>query len=423
MTQLRLDYSALSDVGRVRKNNQDSGYAGPWLLTVCDGVGGAARGDIASATAVGQLRKLDTDPGDGDLLGLVAGALHRAHDRIADTVDEDPALRGTSTTAVVALFDGQRLAFGHIGDSRAYLLRDGELSQLTTDHTFVQTLIDEGRITEDEAETHPHRHLILKALDGSSDLDPDLFTIEVAEGDRVLICSDGVSGFLNRSQLASILGDGSPDFAAVELVRSSLDAGSNDNVTAVVAEVVGPDAELSDALEPLLVGSAAELARQVGREARPRTTARAETGELDPVTDRPPGAQHAIDADPEEARYAPRPQPRFLWLRRVLSALVVLGLLATAAGAGIWWSQRQFYVGQQDGTVTIYRGLQASVGSYDLSTAYETTNLDLDQLSEVDAGNVREGIDAGSLEDAKRIVENLNERAEPPADAGDEGGS
>ena len=180
MTGLRLDYSALSDVGRVRKNNQDSGYAGPWLLSVCDGVGGAARGDIASATAIGQIRRLDADPGDEDRLALVAGALHRAHDRIADTVEEDPALRGTSTTAVVALFDGHQFALGHIGDSRAYLLRDGQLSQLTTDHTFVQTLIDEGRITEEEAKTHPHRHLILKALDGASDLEPDLFLVEAA---------------------------------------------------------------------------------------------------------------------------------------------------------------------------------------------------------------------------------------------------
>jgi PPM family protein phosphatase len=143
---LRLQYAALSDVGRVRKDNQDSGYAGPWLLTVCDGVGGAARGDIASSTAVQQLRKLDRQPTD-DPLALVAGALHRAHDRIGELVEEEPSLNGTSTTATVALFDGSRLAIGHVGDTRAYLYRNGELSRLTKDHTFVQSLIDEGRIT------------------------------------------------------------------------------------------------------------------------------------------------------------------------------------------------------------------------------------------------------------------------------------
>ena len=129
---LRLAYAAISDVGRVRKDNQDSGYVGPWLITVCDGVGGAARGDIASATAVQQLRKLD-EPPTADLLGQVAGALHRAHDRIAELVDEDPALTGTSTTATVALFDGTRLGMGHVGDSRAYLFRGHAITRLTTD--------------------------------------------------------------------------------------------------------------------------------------------------------------------------------------------------------------------------------------------------------------------------------------------------
>ena len=175
----RLQYAAISDVGRVRKDNQDSGYAGPWVLTVCDGVGGAARGDIASSTAVQQLRRLDEKPTD-DLLGQVAGALHRAHDRIGELVDEDPALNGTSTTATVALFDGTRLGMGHVGDSRAYLFRDNAITQLTKDHTFVQTLIDEGRITEDEARVHPHRNLILKAIDGIHEAEPDLFHVELA---------------------------------------------------------------------------------------------------------------------------------------------------------------------------------------------------------------------------------------------------
>ena len=169
-----LHYSAISDVGRVRRENQDSGYAGPWLLTVCDGVGGAVRGDLASSTAVQALRKLDQRP-DEDILGQLAGGVHRADDRIAELVEEDPNLNGTSTTATVALFDGTRFGVGHIGDSRAYLYRRGELRQLTHDHTFVQSLIDEGRITEEQSRTHPHRNLILKALDGVRHEEPDLF--------------------------------------------------------------------------------------------------------------------------------------------------------------------------------------------------------------------------------------------------------
>jgi PPM family protein phosphatase len=231
---LRLQFAAISDVGRVRKDNQDSGYAGPWLLTVCDGVGGAARGDIASSTAVQQLRRLDAPPSD-DLLGQVAGALHRAHDRIGELVDEDPALNGTSTTATVALFDGTRLGIGHVGDSRAYLYRDGELSQLTHDHTFVQSLIDEGRITTDDARVHPHRNLILKALDGVHEAEPDLFELEVAAGDRLLLCSDGLSKTLPEELLAELL-SGDDETAAERLVTAALMAKVTDNVTAVTID-------------------------------------------------------------------------------------------------------------------------------------------------------------------------------------------
>ncbi|MGH3364473.1 MAG: PP2C family protein-serine/threonine phosphatase, partial [Nocardioidaceae bacterium] len=204
---LRLRYAALSDVGRVRKDNQDSGFAGENLLVIADGVGGAARGDVASSTAVQILRRLDAPPPE-NLLEALAGAIHRAHDRIAELVDEDPELEGTSTTVTAALFDGRRVGIGHVGDSRGYLLRNGELSQLTKDHTFVQSLIDEGRITEEESRSHPHRNLILRAVDGVHETDPDLFTIELVQGDRLLLCSDGCSGVLDNNRLADILGTG-----------------------------------------------------------------------------------------------------------------------------------------------------------------------------------------------------------------------
>src|SRR5680860_235756 len=239
-TPLSLRYAALSDVGRVRKDNQDSGFASERLLIIADGVGGAARGDIASSTAVQILRRLDVPPTD-DMLEALAGAIHRAHDRIAELVDEDPELEGTSTTVTAALFDGTQLGVGHIGDSRGYLLRDGEISQLTKDHTFVQSLIDEGRITEDEARIHPHRNLILRAVDGVHEPEPDVFTLEVALGDRFMLCSDGCSGALPDEDLARLLGEGTPDHAVVSLISASLDAGSTDNVTVVIADVIGDD--------------------------------------------------------------------------------------------------------------------------------------------------------------------------------------
>jgi protein phosphatase len=367
-----LHYSAISDVGRVRRENQDSGYAGQWLLTVCDGVGGAVRGDLASSTAVQALRKLDQQQPDEDLLGQVAGAVHRADDRIAELVEEDPALNGTSTTATVVLFDGTRFGVGHIGDSRAYLYRRGEMRQLTHDHTFVQSLIDEGRITEEQSRTHPHRNLILKALDGVRHEEPDLFEFPAEVGDRVFICSDGACGTLTHDRMAEILGTGTPDFAAVELVRASLEAGSTDNVTCIVAEV--SEEPPSDDLQPLLVGAAADLPRRmplagaVGGLFRGHRSG--DTGEIPPVpSDVPPGAFAGDPIDPEAARYAPRPPSSYSWLRRLLVATVLLGLTWVVLAAGWSWSQQQFYVGEQDGNVVIFRGIDADLLGVDVAEA------------------------------------------------------
>ncbi len=411
-----LHYSAISDVGRVRRENQDSGYAGPWLLTVCDGVGGAVRGDLASSTAVQALRKLDQQP-DEDLVGQVGGALHRADDRIADLVEEDPDLNGTSTTATVALFDGTRFAVGHIGDSRAYLLRRGQLRQLTHDHTFVQSLIDEGRITEEQSRTHPHRNLILKALDGIRHEEPDLFEFPAEPGDRVLVCSDGACGTLTDDRIADILGSGNPDFAAVELVRASLEAGSTDNVTCVVAEV--SEEPPGEDLVPLLVGAAADLPRRmplgggvagaVGGLFRGHRTG--DTGEIPPVPgDAPAGAFAGDPIDHETARYAPRPPHRHAGLRRVLAAAVVLGLAWIVLAAGWSWSQHQFYVAEEDGKVAIFRGVDASLPGISLSHPYEVSDVDLDRLSDNDAETVREGFEVTSLDEARQTVDNYAAR-------------
>lgn len=415
MSQLLLSYSAISDVGRVRKDNQDSGYAGPRLLAVCDGVGGAARGDIASSTAISELRRLDEAETGGDLLTLITDALHDAHAAIGSLVDEDPALNGTSTTATVALFDGARAGIGHVGDSRAYLYRDGELSQLTTDHTFVQSLIDEGRITEEEARVHPHRNLILKALDGIHDTEPDLFVLELVAGDRLLLCSDGASGVLSDSRMADILSTGSPDYAAVELVRASLEAGSSDNVTCVVADVITDEQAAGNeqyaALEPLLVGAAAELKRRLPRGLF-RGHRAGDTGELEPVDAEIPddigfAIQNDPVIDPEQARYAPRPPKRFLWLRRLLALLVVAGLTWIAAAAAWSWSQQQYYIGEQDGVVVIFRGVDADLPGISLSEAYETTDVALDRLPSTMASDISDGIPVDDLDHARERVQDF----------------
>jgi len=409
---LRLSYSGISDVGRVRKDNQDSGYAGPHLLAVCDGVGGAARGDIASSVAIAQLRRLDVEPTD-DPLALIAGALQRAHDKIAEEVDEDPALAGTSTTATLGLLHEDSLAMGHVWDSRAYLLCQGTLSQLSTDHTFVQTLVDSGRITEEEARTHPQRNLILRALDGSRELEPDLFLVPLQPGDRLLFCSDGVMS-LPDPRLADIMGTGTPDFVAVELVRAALEAGSTDNVTAIVADVLSEEEDVPEDLEPLLLGAAAELPRRGGRGPMPgvgglfRGHRSGDTGEIPRIeADIPAGTINADPPDPESLRYALGAPERFFWTKRLLIGAIALGLVWIASAFGYHWTQQQFYVGVDQGQVTIFRGIDSDLPGIKLSHPYETSDVSIDRLSDFQVEQIRAGIEVTSLDAAREKVQSI----------------
>jgi protein phosphatase len=395
---LRLRFAAVSDVGRVRRDNQDSGYAGPHLLVIADGVGGAARGDVASSAAVDELKRLDREPGE-NALGALAGAVHRAHDRLREIVRDHPDLEGTSTTISAGIFDGKELGVVHVGDSRGYLLRDGRLQPLTTDHTLVQSLIEEGRITEEEARVHPHRNLILKAVDGVHEPEPDAHSVPLQAGDRVLFCSDGCSGVLDNDQLAEILGGDDLEAAAVELVRRALEAGSSDNVTVVVAEAVEDDTGApAEAAAAQVVGAAAtqpHLSIQTDR-----------TGSLDPEELAAAGVT-GDDLDPEELRYAPRAPRRLLWLRRTLVVVVVLALLA---GAG-WYlydlSQKQYYVARAGEKVAIYRGVQADLPGLTLHRVHEETDIELSDLPTSYQTRVRSGISAESLPAARRVVENL----------------
>jgi protein phosphatase len=386
----------------VRRDNQDSGYAGPHLLAIADGVGGAARGDLASGTAIQQLRRLDQPPGN-DALEQLAGAVHRTHDKLADLVAESPELEGTSTTVTAGLFDGTQLAMVHVGDSRAYLLRDAALSHLTKDHTFVQGLVDEGRITEEEARVHPHRNLILRAVDGVHEPEPDVTTLPLEPGDRLLFCSDGCSGVLTDDDLAELLGADTVEHAAGALVRSALEAGSSDNVTVVVAEVVdggdlatGPEdtAEVAQPA-PVVVGAAAGAVRAPARGLLRRRS----------EPDQP--------VDPEALRYAPLPPRRSVWRRRFGVLLLALVVLAAAAFGVYRWSQGQYYVGERAGHVAIYKGVDWSFPGVSMHHHVEDSPLLLTALDDFKAAQVRDGIQVGSLEEARDKVSSLIRQACP----------
>ena len=408
---MKLQYAALSDVGRVRKDNQDSGYAGPHLLAIADGVGGSARGDVASSATVETVRRLDVPPAERDdseepaerLLGALAGAIHRSHDRIAQLVSEFPEIDGTSSTVTAAVFDGTLLGVGHVGDSRGYLLREGALAQLTTDHTFVQSLIDEGRITEDEARVHPHRNLILRAVDGVHEPEPDVFTLELAIGDRLLLCSDGCSGVLDGPELTRLLSEGTPEEAAAALVRGSLEAGSSDNVTVVVADVVD-EPDDTGAATPVVVGAAADAPKR--RPVAGRGTRASDTGEL-PAVPAASSTGGGAELDPEEARYAPRPPRRHAWARRGLALALVLVLLALIGIGGYKWSQAQYFVATDDDSVVIFQGVQADLPGIELHHVKERSSYVLADLPPYRVQQVRDGITANSLDDARAVIRSL----------------
>lgn len=235
---LQFRFAAESDTGRFRDNNEDAGFAGPYLLCVADGVGGAAAGEVASATTtyVVSARAL-AHPGY-DPLRLLETATEEAHQQLALGVDDDPRRVGMATTLTAILTDGVRTALAHVGDSRAYLLRDGSLSQLSHDHTLVRTMVDAGRLTAEEAAASPLRNVVMQAVDAESTPTPDLTWLDLRPGDRLLLCSDGVSDVLHEAALAMIVSVPSLRLATTHLVQAALDAGSHDNVTAVVADVV-----------------------------------------------------------------------------------------------------------------------------------------------------------------------------------------
>jgi len=397
-----LRYAARSDVGLGRySNNQDSGYAGPHLLAVCDGMGGHAGGDVASSVALGRLVELDGDSYGGEALRRLADSLRAANTEIARRAADDPELAGMGTTATVLMRYDRKLALAHIGDSRGYLLRDGELLRITRDHTFVQSLVDEGRISADEAEQHPQRNIVTRVLSGDPDDEPDVSAREARVGDRYLLCSDGLTGVVSEATIAETLAAGEDPAATAEaLISMALRGGAPDNVTVVVAEVLEAGDPRATTV-PDVVGSAA--VNGTVRTAAPASTPAAKAAAL--------ARQQAPERDDDAPLVVGPPASRRRWLVRALASAVVLAILAAGAYAAWTWSQQQFYVGAAGPDVAIYRGLPQDIGPVTMSRVYERQHLPLSQLPEYSQQQVRSTITADDLADARAKVGELRSQA------------
>ena len=406
---LSLKIASHSETGLVRKNNQDSGYASPQLLVVADGMGGAAAGDLASAVAIDTIRRIDKPIAGEEMLEVLSGAIHKANDRIADLVETDLSLDGMGTTVTGALFDGTQIGLAHIGDSRAYLFRDGQLQQLTHDHSWVQSLVDEGKIDSGEAAVHPHRSLLLKVLNGQPANDPDLMMLPVSAGDRLLFCSDGLSGLVEDPVIEALLHTPDPQEALDCLVQEARSEGGIDNITVIVADVV----EGTDPVTtlPVVLGAAAERAIPL-----PATKIRDDENEDTIISELPIAARTGVAEPDDESRYNPLPPHRRRSVRP-LAALVAAVLIAVAAlGSAYAWTRTQYFVGVSSEQVAIFKGLSDSLPGIKLSSVYEIQPLRVVDLPQYYQEEVRANIDVSSLSSARQTVGELVEAAERCAD-------
>ncbi|WP_374976300.1 PP2C family serine/threonine-protein phosphatase [Microbacterium trichothecenolyticum] len=401
--------AAISHTGKVRSNNQDSGYAGSNLFVVADGMGGHAGGDVASSLAISRLEGLDR-PFDStaEAERALRDAISDAAVDLIDTVGVRPELAGMGTTVSALIMVDDYAVIAHIGDSRIYLFRDGALTQITTDHTFVQRLVDSGRITPEEARYHPRRSVLMRVL-GDMDTDPELdtFIMPTQPGDRWLLCSDGLSGVVDDPHTSKAMGLGlAPGRTADNLLKQALDGGAPDNVTIVIVDVGGQHPLFSGT--PTIVGSASnpvgiEVPAAAPRRSswlHPNRQAANEPTHFEPA---PEFLEELIEEDRRRAR-----RRRIGWITGLALVLVII---AGAAWLGYQWTQTRYYVGADEDTVVIYQGVQQGIGPISLSTPYEDTGIPLDSLSNFARATVEQTISANSLSHARQIVSGISDLA------------
>lgn len=427
---LSLRFAAGSHKGMIREGNEDSGYAGPRLLAIADGMGGAAAGEVASSEAISTIVALDDDVPGSDILTSLGTAVQRANDQLRSMVEDDPQLEGMGTTLTALLWTGQRLGLVHVGDSRAYLLRDGVLTQITQDHTWVQRLVDEGRITEEEATTHPQRSLLMRALGSGDHVEPDLSIREVRAGDRYLICSDGLSGVVSHQTLEDTLASyQGPQETVQNLIELALRGGGPDNITVIIADVLDLDTgdtlagQLSDT--PVVVGAVAENQHQLhdngimqtpagraaglGRHGHGQGGGGGEFG--------PPGSGDTTGYIPASGfDYGDddftKPRKKGRWLKRSFYGVLALALVGGGLYGGYRWTQTQYYVGAEDEHVALYRGISQDLAWVSLSKVEKDhPEIELKYLPPYQQKQVEATIPEGGLQNAQAKIQELSVQA------------
>jgi protein phosphatase len=394
-----LNWGVATDVGQVRTNNEDTSLIGDDLFVVADGMGGHRAGEVASQVAAAAVR---AHFADRTVDGLRA-AVEEANREVFEQQANDPDLEGMGTTLVaIALIDdgngpGQELAFANVGDSRIYRFRDGALEQISADHTLVDEMVRDGRLSAEEARVHPRRHIVTRALGIDRSVDVDVGEVEPFRGDRFVLCSDGLTDEVDDSRIASVLRRlADPTEAANELVRVALESGGRDNVTVVVVDVTDDD-------DKALAASAA-LARD------PSGT-KAHT-DLAGFTAAPAEPSVTKATTPAKKTKEPKPRAKRLTWRVPVFLLALVVVLGAAAGAVGWYGRHTYYVGFSGDQVAIFKGKPGGVLWID-PTLQATTGIQRADVPKEFLARITKGVEEATLKDAAAFVDNVRKAAAP----------
>jgi serine/threonine protein phosphatase PrpC len=403
---------AASDIGRVRSSNQDSGYAGVNLFFVADGMGGHAGGDIASAIASQHISLADEPLAtSAEAEQKLIDYIYQAKQKIDASVKQHPAITGMGTTLSAMMVTGTKVTIAHIGDSRIYLARDGVVKQITTDHTFVQRLVDTGRISEEEALVHPRRSVLMRVL-GDIEQFPevDIDAYETKPGDRWMACSDGLSGVVPDQLMKNILlSKIDVEEAGQLLVGEALEFGAPDNVTVVLVDVIDAKDEIDFSPGRTLVGSAANevvieqrKGLQVLRLLNPLTLLELLQKPEDPVSFAPE-SEELLEKILKETKGRVRAR-RF---RQIATYLLLIAVAGYGLFLAIEYTQTRYFVAIDDGYVVIFKGIKEELGPFKFSSVYEVTDVSVDSLTDFQREALERSITAESPEEAQRVVSQL----------------
>jgi PPM family protein phosphatase len=384
---LALHYALRSDVGLLREGNEDSAYAGPRLLAIADGMGGHAAGEVASAVAISAIAPLDRQnlADSEDMLDALAAAVASARNTLHDMSVSDPAVEGMGTTLTALLWAGAQVAVCHIGDSRAYLLRDGDLYQITRDHTLIQSLVDEGRLTPAAAANHPQRSLIIRALQGSSDADPDLAMHEAIVGDRYLLCSDGLTDVVGDEAVHEVLTTVPDEEEAVHrLIALAIRNGGPDNITCIVADAIDSAGPVQPSTDVVLAGAAASgdvsslLRAATGGSKDGNGPGGRQPASGSSLNGHRTAAQAGRAQDDDLDEEFDEPRRRWPLVTTILAVLVLL--VAGGLYVGYRATQGEYYLASDGSQVTIYRGINDKIAWINLSSVYKKTGVPTSQV-------------------------------------------